>query len=316
MGKKLSLALVLPMYMAFSSGAMAACTVTNTFVNGTTADATQVNQNFGDLTNCAVPASNPTLSGTINVTGIINNVTSGFSNAMVIGTSAANFAQLVINGGNQTDVGPSIIFEHQGVLSTSIGERAGVVGGTSRSFLIQTQGSNTVQVVAGSSGGVELGTGATSWSAISDERLKRWDIPQNSYRSAIQNLWIGDYNLYNGFDRAGAFTSRFGLRAQQAYGVLPANLRDMVVKKGDEKTPWGVSAEPLAFLALWGIKDLYANTHDNAHAASSAQAEVKTLKAEVAALRTSNQAASAELASLKAAVRDLQQNRRTRTASN
>ena len=30
-----------------------------------------------------------------------------------------------------------------------------------------------------------------------------------------------------------------------------------VIKPEDENVAWGVSSEPFAFLALWGVKDLY-----------------------------------------------------------
>jgi hypothetical protein len=41
--------------VSFGSPAMAQCTVTNTFTNGTTADANQVNTNFSNILNCLTP---------------------------------------------------------------------------------------------------------------------------------------------------------------------------------------------------------------------------------------------------------------------
>jgi hypothetical protein len=41
--------------------------------------------------------------------------------------------------------------------------------------------------------------------------------------------------------------------------VLPESIRDAAIARPkDESGVWMASAEPFAFLALWGVKDLYA----------------------------------------------------------
>jgi hypothetical protein len=54
---------------ASTGGAQAACTVTNHFTNGYTADANQVNTNFDDLKNCAAPLASPSFTGDVSVGG-------------------------------------------------------------------------------------------------------------------------------------------------------------------------------------------------------------------------------------------------------
>ena len=52
--KRLAVAALIVLGLMFAStAAMATCSVTYTFSNGTTADATQVNQNFADIVACA-----------------------------------------------------------------------------------------------------------------------------------------------------------------------------------------------------------------------------------------------------------------------
>jgi hypothetical protein len=100
---------------------------------------------------------------------------------------------------------------------------------------------------------VRLASGASSWSTISDARLKTVPDGQTDYRAAIRALWVGDYR----WNKDGSFG--FGVLAQQAHAALPEGLRDMIVDKpeGDEGT-WTAAAEPAGYLALWGVKDLYA----------------------------------------------------------
>ena len=52
-----------------------------------------------------------------------------------------------------------------------------------------------------------------------------------------------------------------------------------VVKQDDENLAWGVSSEPFAFLALWGVKDLYKTVQEQ-------QATIATLEARLAALES------------------------------
>lgn len=107
------------------------------------------------------------------------------------------------------------------------------------------------------------GTSNIQYLTSSDERLKDWSVDQRDYRDAIGALWIGDFV----WKESGA--SGFGVRAQQAYKVLPNHLG--VRRPRNPEDTWVASSEPFAFLALWGVKDLYA--------------EIGRLRSELASLR-------------------------------
>lgn len=291
-----------------------------TLTNGTTADATQV---MADL-NCAALTDSPTFSGMITASnatfnGTITTTTGGQSNAFTVHSPAPNFAEIIINGGNQANVGSSILFQNQGTSTAAIGDYGGTVGGSSRNLLIWSQGSNEVEIVSGGSlsGGVHLANGATSWSSISDERLKNWMVRQRDYRGAITNLWVGDYDLFTTFAKKGAPRPMFGVRAQQAYSVLPANLRDMAVHSGvTSNDPWSVSSEPFAFLALWGVKDLYAQSNTQNRVVAAVHKDFDSLRAEIISLKAANRAEAIEIAELKAVQRELKRNIKIQTAIN
>lgn len=335
--------------------AIAACGVTYTFSNGTTADATQVNKNFSDLTSCAAPQAVPTFSGTATFAGaaspaiqIINDAvtsdairfvdTHAGGKMWLMGPGTGTGLPLFTLGFNYTDyvMGPaiapdgsflvgttaaggwagssSVAFQRGGsgrVLSlyaTSASTDALDVRADSESSALISFRSNATSVglftsagsditwkatsvayvFAGGSGGVSLSSGATSWAAVSDERLKNWNVPQSSYRAAIQSLWIGDYDLFDSFARTGAFKTRFGVRAQQAYGVLPANIRDMAIHPGDATTPWTASSEPFAYLALWGVKDIYSTQAMQKRDISILEARLAAEEKSIAELRRAN----------------------------
>jgi hypothetical protein len=120
----------------------------------------------------------------------------------------------------------------------------------------------------GLNGGVYLAPTAGSWSALSDARFKNIAAYQTNMRDAICGLWIGEF----AFTDDGRYG--FGLLAQQAHAALPDGLRDVIVgKPATEDGKWTASAEPAAYLALWGVKDLYA--------------EIAALRKEIADLRGS-----------------------------
>lgn len=83
--------------LLLGSPAMAACSVTNTFTNGTTADATQVNTNFSDLTSCAAPIVSPSFTGTASFAGgiyLTGNLSGQSSNTGLYtnGNSGSNYS--------------------------------------------------------------------------------------------------------------------------------------------------------------------------------------------------------------------------------
>ena len=124
----------------------------------------------------------------------------------------------------------------------------------------------------GGTGGSIINNGTTTtYATTSDERLKNWQhARQHDYRAKIAQLWVGDY-LWKKDGAPG-----FGVRAQQAYATLgrpfgvtpPRNPRDR----------WVAPAEPFAFLALWGVKDLYKRV-------DAQQKEIDTLKRQVRILQ-------------------------------
>jgi len=116
-------------------------------------------------------------------------------------------------------------------------------GGADGSFLRCYKGGSLV-------GGISVAGSTTAYNTTSDARLKQVSRDQRDYRGAIRNLWIGDFTWKDG----GA--PGFGVLAQQAYDVMPNHAG--VMRPAAEDEPWHASAEPFAFLALWGVKDLYA----------------------------------------------------------
>jgi len=107
----------------------------------------------------------------------------------------------------------------------------------------------------GTSGAVAFNGAAYVLNTTSDERLKNWSgIEQPDYRAGIQKLWIGSYDLYQNKEKTGNSVRGFGVLAQQAYDALGGLA---ITKPTDENDIWQASSEPFAFLALWGVKDLY-----------------------------------------------------------
>lgn len=385
---------------AFAAG----CSVTYSFSNGTTADASQVNQNFSDLANCAAPAASPTITGVAAFSGRVSLTAPGNSRfleaapassgtgyvemratstggdilwgledstggsrvsgssayAGLFGTANLTPLQLFTNDVVRATIGTdgslllgtttnggwtgSSKVEAKVASTNALSGYATAAGGTA--FLARidnTSGvwldfryttssmgqfstdatsiywiaTNSAKVISGGTGGVQLVSGATSWSAISDERLKNWSVPQDNYARSIRDLWVGDYDLFKSFAKTGPARSMFGVRAQQAYSVLPADLRDMAVHKGaNDNEPWTVSSEPFAYLALWGVKDLYAKFDSQAQTVSAFQNDIAGLRAELASFKKLHESDAAELAELKASVSELRQALRVRTARN
>lgn len=90
-------------------------------------------------------------------------------------------------------------------------------------------------------------TGA--YTAVSDARLKTVQPVQKDYRSAINSIWIGDYT----WKETGNLG--FGPLAQQAYVPLQGL---GVAKPENADDRWTVDSGTFGYLALWGVKDLYA----------------------------------------------------------
>lgn len=99
-------------------------------------------------------------------------------------------------------------------------------------------------------GSVSLSGASVVYNTTSDARLKTVTRDQRDYRNAIRDLWVGDFTWKD----SGA--AGFGVLAQQAHEVMPHHLG--VTAPASDDGVWNASAEPFAFLALWGTKDLYA----------------------------------------------------------
>ena len=123
---------------------------------------------------------------------------------------------------------------------------------------VNSNGATTqVSMYSGGSTG-SLGFNGASFvvATASDERLKNWsEIEQTNYRAGIEKLWIGNFDIYKNKEKTGDFIRSFGVLAQQAYDALGGL---GITKPTDENDIWQASSEPFAFLALWGVKDLYA----------------------------------------------------------
>jgi uncharacterized small protein (DUF1192 family) len=123
----------------------------------------------------------------------------------------------------------------------------------------------------GTVGGVTISGTTSTFNSTSDERLKNFDVPQRDFKSMIQNIMVKD----------GEFLSAPGDRflmisAQQTAEIGYADAVEYPPdKKEHDDQPqniyWSADYGRLAPLALWGVKDLYA--------------EIETLKAEIEALK-------------------------------
>lgn len=129
----------------------------------------------------------------------------------------------------------------------------------------------------------QLGTAAARWSVVysatgtintSDERYKDWRGPQTDYRKKIQDLWVGDYVLYDDEAHSAGAVQELGIRAQQADAVLGGMGIDKPARGQDGI--WGVKSHLTGNLALWGVKDLYSMIEALA-------AEISDLKTQLAA---------------------------------
>ena len=123
----------------------------------------------------------------------------------------------------------------------------------------------------GLSGYISVTTTTTSYVTTSDETLKNFDVPQRDFKSIIQNIMVKD----------GEFLADPGNRllmvsAQQTASTGYWDAVNCYDDREDENTGtkathWAADYGRLAPLALWGVKDLYA--------------EIEALKAEIEKLK-------------------------------
>jgi len=110
----------------------------------------------------------------------------------------------------------------------------------------------------GTVGGITVSGSGTTFNTTSDERLKNFDVPQRDFKEIIQTIMVkdGEFLVAPG-DRM------LMISAQQTaeIGYLDAVEYPQDKKEHDDQPQniyWSADYARLAPLALWGVKDLYA----------------------------------------------------------
>ena len=180
-----------------------------------------------------------------------NSNDNGTSLGILNANSGSSAASVFYLGNNSSAVGSGLIYN-----SSANATNAGANGLT----LYQGIAGGKIRVQAVSAG-VELLAGATSWSAVSDERLKKNIKPlEYGLSDVLQiNPVRFDYKTDESDD-----SKRLGFIAQELQPVIPEAVG------GNEETFYGVSATELIPALIKAIKEL--------------NAKVETLEARIAAL--------------------------------
>jgi len=159
--------------------------------------------------------------------------------------------------GTTTNAGAGAISCVTNGIGTFSASNIGAGGYTINGNAVSNGGNYYYANFTGGTGGSIINNGSiTTYSATSDERLKDWEgIVQSDKRQMISDVWLGDFDVYDDFTKAGTPHRGFGVRAQQAYGVLGEQFGFARPEKETDK--WQAPSEPMAYLSLWGVKDLY-----------------------------------------------------------
>lgn len=145
---------------------MSAISVTYTFINGTTADASQVNQNFSDIINGTSDGTKDLAINAITASGsatLNGNVTLGVSSSKTLTINASLSSSIPIGTNNSYDIGSSTL----GLASVYLGSAGGLttrlIGGATGSSwsmtLPTTTGTNSFSLVTN-------GSGVTTWGNV------------------------------------------------------------------------------------------------------------------------------------------------------
>jgi hypothetical protein len=129
--------------------------------------------------------------------------------------------------------------------------------GTSGAALYLSSSFNGIQIQfgnAGNAGNISSSAGSTAYNATSDIRRKDINVPQLNYRDAIQQMWVGNFTRFANFEHTGDSLDDFGILAQQAYPLFP----NAITKPDSDDGVWTAENGKFGLLALWGVKDLYA----------------------------------------------------------
>jgi len=183
------------------------------------------------------------VGGTTNV-GAGYMYASGGIKIRTTGTGLVNTGELFsVNGGSSACIG---------LLGTVSGtEPLGIAnsGADTASYIRFTNGASTT-------GSITRTAGVTVLNGTSDIRLKIISEHQKNRRAEIEALWIGDFEKFSNFEHSGQSFHSFGIIAQQAHETL-GDL-STISPPENENDIWLAPSEPYAYLALWGVKDLYA----------------------------------------------------------
>ncbi len=254
----------------------------------------------------------------LNIVDSLSIQTTG-TNGIGIGTNVAAPIKLYINGfekvhlgtdgsflvGGTTNTGAGTIYSSGGVLigATTFptptnklyvtgGQYAfGISDGTY--VFYQGTGNNFWKLYEGGGAAVleATQTGSTfnitgTYGTISDARTKiRRAMDQSEYRKSIAALDLSEFDRYQNIQKTGPSERRFGVFAQQAYTSLPAALRWAVTPPQEKNDLWHAASEPFAFLALWGVKDLYSLKAVEDGRITALEATVKKQGAQIAQLQ-------------------------------
>lgn len=160
----------------------------------------------------------PSFSGTFTSAGLLANFgTAGSTNVLSVlnGANSGNTYSAIILDGNSNVSGssPGYIFNLRlhGVDSTYISTRGFLAASSSTDFGIQ----------CGGSGGVYLGSGATAWAAISDEKSKENVLPIYGALEKLGALRTVTGNYRQGTFKKNDYRRRSFLIAQDVLDVLP-----------------------------------------------------------------------------------------------
>ena len=118
-----------------------------------------------------------------------------------------------------------------------------------------------------------VGTTAIVYNTTSDETLKNFDVKQRDFRAMIEDIMVQDAEFL-----AEPGSTFLSISAQQ---TAKAGYWDAVTPPDQKKkdASWQAEYSRLGILALWGVKDLYAENE-------ALKARVATLEARLTALET------------------------------
>lgn len=323
--RKISVAsLYAMMALLCSAGAaQAACAVTYTFSNGTTADANQVNQDFSDLINCAAPTASPVFSGSVGIgTG-----SPGDLLEVDRGNLGNDTGGITIKNSNPGGYGAWLAFSTNNGAGNAINSYVYGEGRTGAGGLIgfstrTPSGTPTIGMRLYNGSTIELSTGYNSCSAlttnstgvvqcaVSDQRLKR-DIAPLTGGDMLQALSkLKPVSFYWKKEAQRDGDQQFGFIANQVQSVFP----NLVTKTYPTAlTPDGtltINYDGLIAPTILAVQQLDVRTMD----VPKLQRQVEDLRLELGHLRAAYDQEGANTKRLEARLEGLERRLNARTA--